>query len=50
MSKNNNRWPSITNIFQEAKPDGGGTFGQLCKWIGIGTLVLFALRCIGEWF
>lgn len=44
------RWPKITNIFQEAKPDSGGTFRSLCKWIGIGTLFLLALRCIGEWF
>lgn len=44
------RWPKITNIFQEAKPDSGGTFRSLCKWIGIGTIVLFTLRVIGEWF
>ena len=49
MSKNNN-WPSITNVFQQAKPDNAGTFGQLVKWIAIGTVVLFTLRLIGEWF
>ena len=50
MSKNNNGWPSITNVFQQAKPDNAGTFGQLVKWIAIGTLFLFTLRLIGEWF
>ena len=50
MSKNNNGWPSITNVFQQAKPDNAGTFGQLVKWIAIGTVVLFTLRCVGEWF
>lgn len=49
MSKNNG-WPVITQIFQQAKPDNAGTFGQLVKWIAIGTVVLFTLRLIGEWF
>ena len=50
MSKNNNGWPSITNVFQQAKPDNAGTFGQLVKWIAIGTVVLFSLRVIGAIF
>ena len=50
MSKNNNGWPVITQIFQQAAQPPGGTFGQAVKWIAIGTLILFTLRCIGEWF
>lgn len=50
MSKNNNNWPSITNIFQQAKPDNAGTFGQAVKWIVIGALFLFSLRVIGAIF
>lgn len=44
------RWPKITNIFQEAKPDSGGTFRSLCKWILFGTLFLVGLRVIGALF
>jgi hypothetical protein len=44
-----NHW--ITNIYNGlAAPNKGGTFGQLAKWVGIGTLFLFTLRLIGEWF
>lgn len=50
MSKTNNGWPVITQIFQQAKPDNAGGFAQAVKWIVIGTLFLFTLRCIGEWF
>lgn len=48
MSKGD-RW--ITNVYNGVtEPTRGGAFGQLAKWIGIGTLFLFTLRCIGEWF
>jgi|GEM_PF-3951001 len=49
MSKNNG-WPVITQIFQQAAQAPGGTFAQVVKWIVIGTVVLFALRLIGQWF
>lgn len=50
MADKNNGWPVITQIFQQAKPAPSGTFGELVKWIVYGTLFLFTLRCIGEWF
>lgn len=41
----------ITNVYNGVtEPSKGGTFAQLVKWIGIGTLFMFTLRCIGEWF
>lgn len=47
MSKNNG-WPIIIQIFQQAQPNPSGTFGQLVKWIFMGTLFLFTLCCVGE--
>jgi hypothetical protein len=50
MADKNNGWPIITQIFQQAKPEPSGGFATAVKWIMIGTLFLFTLRCIGEWF
>lgn len=50
MADKNNGWPIITQIFQQAKPEPAGTFGQLVKWILLGTLFLFTLRLISAWF
>lgn len=48
MNKHNH-W--VTNVYNGlTEPSKGGAFGQLAKWIGIGTVVLFTLRLIGEIF
>ena len=43
MSKNNNNWPAITNIFQQAKPNQAGTFAALCFFITRGLIVAVVL-------
>jgi len=46
MSNKDNGWPIITQIFQQAKPDNGGTFATLYFFVSRGMLVLAALKLI----
>jgi hypothetical protein len=46
MSNKDNGWPIITQIFQQAKPDNGGTFATLWFFVSRGMLVLAALKLI----
>jgi len=46
MSNKDNGWPIITQIFQQAKPDNGGTFATLYFFVSRGMIVLAALKLI----
>ena len=46
MSNKDNGWPIITQIFQQAQPDNGGTFATLYFFVSRGMLVLAALKLI----
>lgn len=39
-------WPNITNVFQQAKPDSGGTLAAIWFLISRGFLILGTLKLV----